>query len=56
MSAWEWPQWVIAGWLSLAVVTHISMHGKNRGEYSGPGAAILVAGLSFALWSGGFWK
>lgn len=55
MTAWHWPQWVLAGLLAFDVVIHISKDGEPRRAYNGPIGALSVGITAWLLWCGGFW-
>ena len=52
---WGWPQWVLMGLLAFNLVVHISKHGEDRGQHSGPVALIDGVLTGWILYMGGFW-
>ena len=53
--SWGWPQWVYAGLVALTVITHISKHGDDYGQYNGITKSLDAALVVWLLYMGGFW-
>jgi len=55
MSAWGWPQWVMAALMLVQAVLNVIGHtakGQPRTAFFAPFASALIA---WVLWMGGFW-
>ncbi len=56
IDAWGWPQWYVAVMVSISVLLHCWMNGKNKvGKHNGVLGIIMLAWTVFVLYCGGFW-
>ena len=53
MTAWGWPQWVMAAWLSLVLFWVVI---RFRGNSEQLPIFLGWSGMAWVLWMGGFWS
>jgi hypothetical protein len=56
VSNWGWPQWVYMSLACLALIGHISLHGKQRDPYNGYTGLCNFLIAFFLLSAGGFFS
>lgn len=55
MLVWEWPQLVMLGCVSAAVVLHVCKHGEPRPPWHVGFGTLRMGILVALLYFGGFW-
>ncbi|WAJ26885.1 hypothetical protein [Antarcticirhabdus aurantiaca] len=56
MSAWGFPQWILAVLIAIELSLAFILDGQPRPNYSACRHGLAVAILLVLLWWGGFWS